>query len=147
MAFFSCSLHHTQSTKTPGLRPMERRDIRQVTELLQKYLRRFQLAPSMGEEEVAHWFFPQDNIIDTYVVEVSRISFYPQDTDGLSVVFSIRLNSCCASLSLLRVLVGYWQISLVSTLYPRPWCTTLSIGAWRLLILFTTFIHKPHYWT
>lgn len=60
---------------------MERRDIRQVTELLQKYLKRFQLAPSMGEEEVAHWFFPQDNIIDTYVVEVSEISFYHHDTD------------------------------------------------------------------
>uniref|UniRef100_A0A673AVH4 Glycylpeptide N-tetradecanoyltransferase n=1 Tax=Sphaeramia orbicularis TaxID=375764 RepID=A0A673AVH4_9TELE len=57
------------STKTPGLRPMEKRDISQVTELLRKYLKRFQLAPSMGEEEVAHWFSPQDNIIDTYVVE------------------------------------------------------------------------------
>ncbi|XP_050931890.1 glycylpeptide N-tetradecanoyltransferase 2 isoform X1 [Lates calcarifer] len=57
------------STKTAGLRLMEKRDVRQVTELLQKYLRRFQLAPSMGEEEVAHWFLPQDNIIDTYVVE------------------------------------------------------------------------------
>lgn len=67
----SCPLCLTQSTKTPGLRPMDRRDIRQVTELLQKYLKRFQLAPSMGEEEVAHWFLPQDNIIDTYVVEVS----------------------------------------------------------------------------
>uniref|UniRef100_A0A8C7H3L0 Glycylpeptide N-tetradecanoyltransferase n=1 Tax=Oncorhynchus kisutch TaxID=8019 RepID=A0A8C7H3L0_ONCKI len=42
------------STKTPGLR---------------KHMRRFQLAPSMGEEEVAHWFLPQDNIIDTFVVE------------------------------------------------------------------------------
>lgn len=49
---------------------MERRDIRQVTELLQKFLKRFQLAPSMTEEEVSHWFLPQDNIIDTYVVEV-----------------------------------------------------------------------------
>uniref|UniRef100_A0A674EDT8 Glycylpeptide N-tetradecanoyltransferase n=1 Tax=Salmo trutta TaxID=8032 RepID=A0A674EDT8_SALTR len=48
---------------------MERRDVRQVTELLQKHMRRFQLAPSMGEEEVAHWFLPQDNIIDTFVVE------------------------------------------------------------------------------
>ncbi|KAK6326916.1 hypothetical protein J4Q44_G00025610 [Coregonus suidteri] len=57
------------STKTPGLRAMERRDVRQVTELLQKHMRRFQLAPSMGEEEVAHWFLPQDNIIDTFVVE------------------------------------------------------------------------------
>lgn len=68
---------------------MERRDIRQVTELLQKYLRRFQLAPSMGEEEVSHWFLPQDNIIDTYVVEVSEISLHPQDTDGLSVDCSV----------------------------------------------------------
>uniref|UniRef100_A0A8C7DJJ3 Glycylpeptide N-tetradecanoyltransferase n=1 Tax=Oncorhynchus kisutch TaxID=8019 RepID=A0A8C7DJJ3_ONCKI len=57
------------STKTPSLRAMERRDVRQVTELLQKHMRRFQLAPSMGEEEVAHWFLPQDNIIDTFVVE------------------------------------------------------------------------------
>uniref|UniRef100_A0A3P9KQC8 Glycylpeptide N-tetradecanoyltransferase n=1 Tax=Oryzias latipes TaxID=8090 RepID=A0A3P9KQC8_ORYLA len=59
------------SIKTPGLRLMERRDIRQVKELLHEYLRRFQLAPSMGEEEVAHWFLPQENIIDTYVVEGS----------------------------------------------------------------------------
>lgn len=68
---------------------MERRDIRQVTELLQKYLRRFQLAPSMGEEEVAHWFLPQDNIIDTYVVEVCVISFCPQDTDCLFILLSL----------------------------------------------------------
>lgn len=61
-----------KSTKTPGLRPMERRDIPQVTQLLQKYLKRFQLAPTMGEQEVAHWFLPQDNIIDTYVVEVMK---------------------------------------------------------------------------
>lgn len=59
-----------KSTKTPGLRPMERRDIPQVTQLLQKYLKRFQLAPTMGEQDVAHWFLPQENIIDTYVVEV-----------------------------------------------------------------------------
>ncbi|XP_061677092.1 glycylpeptide N-tetradecanoyltransferase 2 isoform X1 [Syngnathoides biaculeatus] len=57
------------SIKTAGLRPMERHDVRQVTDLLQKYLRRFQLAPSMNDEEVAHWFLPQENIIDTYVVE------------------------------------------------------------------------------
>lgn len=66
---------------------MERRDLRQVTELLQNYLTRFQLAPSMDEEEVAHWFLPQDNIIDTYVVEVSGINFCLQDTNGLFLVF------------------------------------------------------------
>nr|AAO20905.1 N-myristoyltransferase 2 [Takifugu rubripes] len=71
------------STKTPGLRPMERRDIRQVTELLQKFLKRFQLAPSMTEEEVSHWFLPQDNIIDTYVVEVAGISLKDSDPECL----------------------------------------------------------------
>ncbi|KAA8591606.1 hypothetical protein FQN60_016980, partial [Etheostoma spectabile] len=36
----------------------------------------------MGEEEVAHWFFPQDNIVDTFVVEgaggvlTDFVSFY-----------------------------------------------------------------------
>lgn len=56
---------------------MERRDIRQVTELLLKFLKRFELAPSMGDEEVSHWFLPQDNIIDTFVVEVSEITICP----------------------------------------------------------------------
>uniref|UniRef100_H3DLY1 Glycylpeptide N-tetradecanoyltransferase n=1 Tax=Tetraodon nigroviridis TaxID=99883 RepID=H3DLY1_TETNG len=70
------------STKTPGLRPMERRDIRQVTELLEKYLKRFQLAPSMTEEEVSHWFLPQDNIIDTYVVEVAGLHPNPPRLEG-----------------------------------------------------------------
>lgn len=62
---------------------MERRDIRQVTELLQKFLKRFQLAPSMTEEEVSHWFLPQDNIIDTYVVEVAGISLKDSDPEYL----------------------------------------------------------------
>lgn len=57
---------------------MERRDIHRVTELLQKYLRRFHLAPSMGEEDVAHWLLPQENIIDTFVVEVWAVVANPQ---------------------------------------------------------------------
>lgn len=59
-----------QSTRTPGLRPMTAGDVHQVTALLQKYLSQFHLQPVMGEEEVQHWFLPQENIIDTYVVEV-----------------------------------------------------------------------------
>ncbi|KPP63244.1 glycylpeptide N-tetradecanoyltransferase 2-like, partial [Scleropages formosus] len=57
------------TTKAPGLRPMEKKDVKQVTALLEKYLKQFHLAPIMGEEEVSHWFLPQENIIDTYVVE------------------------------------------------------------------------------
>lgn len=59
--------------------------------------------------------------------------------------FHLFKQSLCLCLS--RVPVVYWQISLVSTLCLQLWCITLSIGAWRRLTLFTTFIHKPHYWT
>uniref|UniRef100_A0A3B3QZF5 Glycylpeptide N-tetradecanoyltransferase n=1 Tax=Paramormyrops kingsleyae TaxID=1676925 RepID=A0A3B3QZF5_9TELE len=57
------------ATKTAGLRPMEKKDVKQVTALLDRYLKQFHLGPVMGEEEVSHWFLPQENIIDTYVVE------------------------------------------------------------------------------
>ncbi|KAG8138923.1 putative Glycylpeptide N-tetradecanoyltransferase protein, partial [Naja naja] len=70
------------ATKTSGLRPMERKDIKAVQELINNYLKQFNLAPVMDEEEVAHWFLPQDHIIDTFVVENSNgvltdfLSFY-----------------------------------------------------------------------
>ncbi|XP_015279230.1 PREDICTED: glycylpeptide N-tetradecanoyltransferase 2 [Gekko japonicus] len=70
------------ATKTSGLRPMERKDIKAVQELINNYLKQFNLAPVMDEEEVAHWFLPQDHIIDTFVVESSNggltdfLSFY-----------------------------------------------------------------------
>ncbi|RXM29223.1 Glycylpeptide N-tetradecanoyltransferase 2 [Acipenser ruthenus] len=57
------------ATKTAGLRTMEKKDVKQVQELLEKYLKQFHLGPVMDEEEVTHWFLPQENIIDTYVVE------------------------------------------------------------------------------
>lgn len=86
---------------------MERRDIRQVTELLQKYLKRFQLAPSMTEEEVSHWFLPQDNIIDTYVVEVAGVNpktqgwTYPSRT-GFTVCFATVSPGCSGPFDRLR---------------------------------------------
>uniref|UniRef100_A0A8C6XRH5 Glycylpeptide N-tetradecanoyltransferase n=1 Tax=Naja naja TaxID=35670 RepID=A0A8C6XRH5_NAJNA len=70
------------ATKTSGLRPMERKDIKAVQELINNYLKQFNLAPVMDEEEVAHWFLPQDHITDTFVVESSNgvltdfLSFY-----------------------------------------------------------------------
>uniref|UniRef100_A0A8D1CU48 Glycylpeptide N-tetradecanoyltransferase n=1 Tax=Sus scrofa TaxID=9823 RepID=A0A8D1CU48_PIG len=69
-------------TKTSGLRPMEPRDVKAVQELTNSYLKQFHLAPVMNEEEVAHWFLPQEHIIDTFVVENSSgkltdfLSFY-----------------------------------------------------------------------
>ncbi|XP_067412345.1 glycylpeptide N-tetradecanoyltransferase 1 isoform X1 [Emydura macquarii macquarii] len=58
-----------ETPKTPGLRPMEHRDIAVVHKLLIEYLKQFHLTPVMSREEVEHWFFPQENIIDTFVVE------------------------------------------------------------------------------
>lgn len=62
--------HSNKVTKTSGLRPMEPRDVKAIRELANSYLKQFHLAPVMDEEEVAHWFLPQEHIIDTFVVEV-----------------------------------------------------------------------------
>ncbi|KAL7976945.1 hypothetical protein Chor_008894 [Crotalus horridus] len=58
-----------ETPKTPGLRQMERKDIPVVHKLLAEYLKQFHLSPIMTEEEVEHWFLPQSNIIDTFIVE------------------------------------------------------------------------------
>lgn len=50
---------------------MEKKDIPVVHQLLSRYLKQFHLTPVMSQEEVEHWFYPQENIIDTFVVEVS----------------------------------------------------------------------------
>lgn len=50
---------------------MEKKDIPVVHQLLTRYLKQFHLTPVMSREEVEHWFYPQENIIDTFVVEVS----------------------------------------------------------------------------
>eukprot|EP01089_Gocevia_fonbrunei_P002024 TRINITY_DN1199_c0_g1_i1.p1 TRINITY_DN1199_c0_g1~~TRINITY_DN1199_c0_g1_i1.p1 ORF type:complete len:460 (-),score=101.57 TRINITY_DN1199_c0_g1_i1:29-1408(-) len=55
-------------TVTPGLRPMQQKDVKAVTKLLQDYLETFELAPMFDEKEVAHWFLARDNVINTYVV-------------------------------------------------------------------------------
>ncbi|KAB1265877.1 Glycylpeptide N-tetradecanoyltransferase 1 [Camelus dromedarius] len=48
---------------------MEKKDIPVVHQLLTRYLKQFHLTPVMSQEEVEHWFYPQENIIDTFVVE------------------------------------------------------------------------------
>ncbi|KAG6428593.1 hypothetical protein SASPL_112845 [Salvia splendens] len=57
------------STATPGLRKMELRDVLSVTRLLQTYLSRFVVAPTFDEDEVEHWLLPQENVVESYVVE------------------------------------------------------------------------------
>jgi len=58
-----------EETKVVGLRKFETKDIPAVTKLLNDYLSKFSLCPFFNETEVEHWFIPQQNIINSYVVE------------------------------------------------------------------------------
>ncbi|XP_045444287.1 glycylpeptide N-tetradecanoyltransferase 2 isoform X4 [Pipistrellus kuhlii] len=78
-------------TKTSGLRPMEPRDVKAIRELTNSYLKQFHLAPVMDEEEVAHWFLPQEHIIDTFVVEIGFILLNSSSSVILSSVISTLL--------------------------------------------------------
>lgn len=44
------------ATATPGIRPMEVRDVPAVTQLLNSYLGRYNLTQHFTEEEVSHWY-------------------------------------------------------------------------------------------
>jgi glycylpeptide N-tetradecanoyltransferase len=61
-------------TQLKGMRLMEGRDVKRVTELLKGFLAKFDLAPVYEEEEVEHWFLHKGDdktrVIWTYVVEV-----------------------------------------------------------------------------
>jgi glycylpeptide N-tetradecanoyltransferase len=66
---------------TPGLRPMEPKDVDGVHDLLTNYLEKFQLKILFTREEVAHSLLPRDKVINAYVVETDGkitdfLSFY-----------------------------------------------------------------------
>eukprot|EP01105_Mastigella_eilhardi_P006100 TRINITY_DN1770_c0_g1_i1.p1 TRINITY_DN1770_c0_g1~~TRINITY_DN1770_c0_g1_i1.p1 ORF type:complete len:534 (+),score=188.15 TRINITY_DN1770_c0_g1_i1:32-1603(+) len=61
--------HVPEKTATPGLRPMEPRDVSAVLELLTRYLAHFTLTPLFSDEEIAHWLLPRKDIVSSYVVE------------------------------------------------------------------------------
>lgn len=61
-------------TNTPGLRPMQQKDIDAVHLLLERFLKRFDLAPEFDREEIEHWLLHNEKnapeqVIWTYVVE------------------------------------------------------------------------------
>lgn len=56
-------------TATKGFRRLKVEDVDQAHTLLDSYLKKFDLAPMFSREEFMHWFLPQDNIIDSYIVE------------------------------------------------------------------------------
>lgn len=57
---------------------MTKKDVPVVHRLLREYLSQFNLVPVMNQEEVTHWLLPQENIIDTFLVEVFLFIFLQQ---------------------------------------------------------------------
>lgn len=57
-------------TKTPGLRSMKKEDVIGIHSLLQTHFYKFHLSPILSLQEVEHLLMPQEDVIDTYVVEV-----------------------------------------------------------------------------
>ena len=65
-------------TSTSGLRPMERRDIANVLDLLKRYLHQFDMAPVFTSNEVEHWLLHEDStskeqVVWSYVVEACLV--------------------------------------------------------------------------
>ncbi|KAL8687187.1 MAG: hypothetical protein Q9218_006571 [Villophora microphyllina] len=63
-----------ESTSTKGLRPTQHKDVPAVLDLLQRYLKRFEMAPEFNEEEIKHWMVHDEKttaeqVIWTYVIE------------------------------------------------------------------------------
>jgi glycylpeptide N-tetradecanoyltransferase len=66
--------HLPSSTSTRNLRPMEAKDIDAVHDLLERYLKEFDLNQAFNREEIAHWLVYKENpqkeqVIWSYVVE------------------------------------------------------------------------------
>ena len=62
------------TTSTKDLRSMQRKDVDNVWSLLERYLKRFDMAPNFDREEIGHWLLHDDKttpeqVIWTYVVE------------------------------------------------------------------------------
>ncbi|RMX65380.1 hypothetical protein DD238_002637 [Peronospora effusa] len=61
-----------ETTAVPGFRPMQKKDVAQVTALLKTYLAKFDLVPDYDQNDVAHWMLPREGVINAYVVENSE---------------------------------------------------------------------------
>jgi glycylpeptide N-tetradecanoyltransferase len=64
------------STSVKGLRELQEKDVDEVMALLEKYLARFDMAPSFTREEFIHWFIHKkdqggEQVVWSYVIEVS----------------------------------------------------------------------------
>lgn len=61
------------NTSTPGLRPMEKKDVTSVLDLLNRFLERYEFAQELTADEIEHWLVnaekPEDQVVYSFVVE------------------------------------------------------------------------------
>ena len=57
------------SPRLEGFKEMKVEHVQQVYDMLSDYLNKFDLTPQFSLEEVKHWFLPQEDVINSYVVE------------------------------------------------------------------------------
>ena len=56
-----------EKPSTPGLRPMEPKDVPSAHKLLEEYLGKFKLCVKFSQDDFAHWLLPREGVINTYV--------------------------------------------------------------------------------
>lgn len=66
--------HLPSATSTPNLRPMEMKDVDAVYDLLERYLKRFDMNQAYTKAEIEHWLVHRENaekeqVVWSYVVE------------------------------------------------------------------------------
>lgn len=75
-------IYNVSKDTTIPCRPMEKKDVEGVYQILENYLAKFKVRAYYSKEEVEHWFVPRKNIVYSYVVEDDNkkitdfISFY-----------------------------------------------------------------------
>ena len=57
-----------KETSIENIRPMERRDVKQVQALLDEYLKNFDLSFHFNKEEVVHFMLPREDVVYSYVI-------------------------------------------------------------------------------
>ncbi len=69
---------------------MTKEDVVGIHSLLQANMGKFQLSPILSLQEVEHWLLPRENVIDTYVVEVScrlsSLNFFAEGTAFITIL-------------------------------------------------------------
>ncbi|KAK2706258.1 hypothetical protein QYM36_016337 [Artemia franciscana] len=70
-----------EQPRTVGFRPLEKEDVPATRKLLMTYLKKFDLVPTIDDEEFAHWFLPRVGVINSYIVKqdgaiTDMVSYY-----------------------------------------------------------------------